>query len=186
MSQVDECSRRDVVVLVDAQGEPAGLAGKADAHRPPGQLHLAFSVVLYRDDGHLLLQQRAGDKYHFPLFWANACCSHPGPGEVLVSSAERRVQEELGCHAELEEVGSFTYRARCPLSGLIEHELDHVLIGTLTETPRPDADEVAALKWVSPSEVFSGKLEAKLTPWLIPALEIAEAWRAEHPARAHR
>ena len=71
---------RDSVVLVNEDGEPIGTMAKLAAHEAPGRLHLAFSVVLYRSDGLVLLQQRAATKYHFPLIWANSCCSHPRPG----------------------------------------------------------------------------------------------------------
>ncbi len=169
---------REVIVLVDDLGVPIGTADKLEAHRPPGLLHLAFSVVLYRFDGSLLLQQRAPGKYHFPSFWANACCSHPGPGEELVASAERRVREELGRTAELALAGNFTYVARCPSSGLVEHEFDHVLVGTLEGEPRPEPSEVAQVAWVRPEAIASGAFAGPVTPWLGPAVELAEQWRA--------
>ena len=147
---------RDTVVLVNEAGEPTGTVAKLVAHEPPGLLHLAFSVVLYRSDGLVLLQQRAGTKYHFPLAWANSCCSHPRPGEDVVGSAERRVRDELGLDCRLAEVGTFTYRATCPVSGLVEHEFDHVLVGVVDGDPVPDPAEVAALRWAVPAEVARG------------------------------
>jgi isopentenyl-diphosphate delta-isomerase len=171
------------VVLVDPSGAVQGEAAKLEAHRPPGRLHLAFSVFLYRDDGRTLLQQRAAAKYHFPLVWANACCSHPGPGEELVRSAEERVREELGWSTTLTDVGSFVYRATCPSSGLVEHELDHVLVGRAEGDPVPDPSEVAATRWVDPADLFAdgggaGGSAGALAPWLVPALRLAEAARA--------
>ncbi len=174
---------RGTVVLVDPSGAVQGEAAKLEAHRPPGRLHLAFSVFLYRDDGRTLLQQRAAAKYHFPLVWANACCSHPGPGEELVRSAEERVREELGWSTTLTDVGSFVYRATCPSSGLVEHELDHVLVGRAEGDPVPDPSEVAATRWVDPADLFAdgggaGGSAGALAPWLVPALRLAEAARA--------
>lgn len=173
-----EVASRDVVVLVDRAGAPEGEAAKLDAHVAPGRLHLAFSVLLYREDGRTLLQQRAATKYHFPLHWANACCSHPGPGEDVLASAERRVREELGVGAALESAGTFTYRATCPVSGLVEHEFDHVLIGRLEGEPDPALGEVAALEWVDPAQVLAGRRSGLLAPWLVPALRLGERARA--------
>ncbi|MGD0743247.1 MAG: isopentenyl-diphosphate Delta-isomerase [Acidimicrobiales bacterium] len=167
----------DVVVLVSEAGEPTGTAPKLTAHVPPGRLHLAFSVVLYRIDGPVLLQQRAGTKYHFPLAWANSCCSHPRPGEDIVDSAERRVAEELGLCCRLTEVGTLTYRASCPDSGLVEHEFDHVLVGTVVGEPVPDPTEVAALRWEEAGEVLANP-PANSAPWLVPVLRLAERARA--------
>ncbi|MDA8290786.1 MAG: isopentenyl-diphosphate Delta-isomerase [Actinomycetota bacterium] len=169
---------RPVVVLVDDQASVVGVADKLSAHEPPGRLHLAFSVFLYRSDGRLLLQRRAASKYHFPLHWANACCSHPGPGEEIVESAQRRVLEELGLSCTLVPVGRFTYRAVCPASGRVEHELDHVLVGTTDATPEPLASEVAELCWLLPSEVVDGSPAGEHAPWLAEALAVAESGRA--------
>jgi isopentenyl-diphosphate delta-isomerase len=148
---------------------------KLTAHEAPGSLHLAFSVFLYREDGRLLLQRRAATKYHFPMYWANACCSHPGPGEPVVASAERRVREELGIDCSLRPSGTFIYRAVCPVSGLVEHELDHVLIGRTALEPAPAPSEVDATCWVLASDVAAGIPAGEHAPWLERALELAEA-----------
>jgi len=167
---------RDSVVLVNEDGEPIGTMAKLAAHEAPGRLHLAFSVVLYRSDGLVLLQQRAGTKYHFPLIWANSCCSHPRPGEDLVVSAERRVGEELGLACRLADVGTLTYRAVCPVSGLVEHEFDHVLVGEVEGDPVPDPAEVAALRWAVAADIVT-ELPPDGAPWLVPVLTVAERAR---------
>ena len=176
-------TERRTVVLVDERGQVLGEAPKLEAHEPPGLLHRAFSAFLYRSDGRVLLQRRAASKYHFPLHWANACCSHPAPGEDVVASAERRLVEELGLTCALEEAGSFVYRAVCPASGLVEHELDHVLVGVTAEEPRPSPAEVDAICWMLPSEIGQGCPDGAHAPWLPRALEIAEAARAADPPR---
>jgi isopentenyl-diphosphate delta-isomerase len=168
-----------MVVLVDVEGNVLGESGKLQAHEAPGALHLAYSVFIYRSDGSMLLQQRAAGKYHFPLVWANACCSHPAPGEDLVASASRRVREELGLEVELSDVGSFLYRAVDVASGLVEHELDHVLVGETDAEPSPDPAEVAAVGWYRVGEVMSPLCPLRRAPWLAPALRVAERARTE-------
>ncbi len=167
---------RDNVVLVDRKGTPIGTSPKLAAHAAPGHLHLAFSVVLYRPDGLVLLQQRAGTKYHFPLTWAISCCSHPRPGEGVVESAEARVQEELGLDCRLDEVGTLTYRVVCPVSGLVENEFDHVLVGVVTGDPDPDPAEVAAVRWAVAADVLTAP-PPDSAPWLVPVLHLAEEAR---------
>ena len=46
--------------------------------------------------GNLVLQRRAADKPLWPLYWSNACCSHPRAGETVEDAARRRLREELG------------------------------------------------------------------------------------------
>lgn len=163
-------------------GAVLGRSPKLAAHEPPGQLHLAFSVFLFTEDGGTVLQRRASSKYHFPGVWANACCSHPQPGEDLTASAERRVREELGTEVELSDVGTFVYRATCPTSGLVEHELDHVLVGVVAGPLSPDPDEVDAVRVAPLSELESlrraGPAEG-FAPWFAPAFSLALAGRSE-------
>ncbi len=175
---------RRSVVLVDVEGNEIGSAEKLAAHQPPGQLHLAFSVFLYRFDGKLLVQQRAASKYHFPLLWANSCCSHPSPGEDVVASAQARVREELGYEVELSDVGTIVYRAECAESGLVEHELDHVLVGSVEGEPSPDPSEVADVAWLGAGQIFRPAGGLRRAPWLVPALLVAERGRAASRAPA--
>lgn len=175
---------RNLVVLVDAGGRPLETAEKVGAHAPPGRLHLAFSVFLFRTDGSLLLQQRAEAKYHFAGVWANTCCSHPEPGEDVVTSAQRRVREELGLSCELTEAGVFTYRAADAGSGLVEHEYDHVLVGETDGAGlAPDPEEVSAVRFADPNELRAAGPGDGFAPWFAPALEIALRGR---PARTER
>jgi isopentenyl-diphosphate Delta-isomerase len=175
------------VVLVDREGRVLGSCGKLAAHEAPGQLHRAFSVFVYREDGQLLLQQRAASKYHFPLRWANACCSHPRPGEALLVAAARRCREELGVELEFERAGRFEYRAEDASSGLVEHELDEVLVTTLATgaSLAPDPAEVARLCFVDPLALRQGRAlldgaqPFDLAPWVLEALAIAEAFRGD-------
>lgn len=141
----------DQLILVDGRDRPVGTATKLDAH-VQGLLHRAFSVVLVRDgaDGReILLSRRAAGKYHSAGLWANSCCSHPRAGELVLEAAQRRVTEELGCEARgLEEICAFAYRAAFD-NGLVEHEYDHVLIGSMEGELAPDPTEVSETRWVS-------------------------------------
>ncbi|MFC8528713.1 isopentenyl-diphosphate Delta-isomerase [Nocardia sp. NPDC057227] len=164
------------VELVDETGHAVGACPVLEAHRQPGRLHRAFSVVLFDSDGRVLLQRRAAVKTRFPLLWANACCGHPAPGEPVVAAATVRLIEELGLTTGLTERGVYSYRADDERTGRVEHEWDHVLTGTLAhEVPRPDPAEVAEVRWVAP-----GELRAELrtrpgdfTPWLTGVLDVA-------------
>ena len=135
------------VVLVDEQDREIGHMEKMAAHRE-GLLHRAFSVFILNGQGELLLQQRALSKYHSPGLWSNSCCGHPRPGEDVRIAAERRVKEEMGLTCELRPAFQFTYRAELG-DGMIEHELDHVFIGTTGQEPRPAPSEAADWRFVS-------------------------------------
>jgi isopentenyl-diphosphate delta-isomerase len=170
---VDNASSRELelVELVDEAGRPTGSSTVDEAHREPGRLHRAFSVLLLDPSGRALLQQRAAVKTRFPLRWANACCGHPRPGEAVTTAGSRRLGEELGVRdVELTEIGVYAYRAADPVTGRVEHEYDHVLLGRIeADHPvHPDPAEVAALRWVMPDDLATALSAEPQTyaPWL--------------------
>jgi len=62
-----------------------------------------LSVLLFDQEGQVLIQQRAAVKTRFPLQWANTCCGHPAPGQPVVEAAAIRLREgdvvgfDIGC-----------------------------------------------------------------------------------------
>jgi isopentenyl-diphosphate delta-isomerase len=85
----------DSVILVDENDIAIGTMEKMEAHLK-GELHRAFSVMVFNSQGELLLQKRARQKYHSGGLWTNTCCSHPMPGENPDHAARRRLREEMG------------------------------------------------------------------------------------------
>lgn len=163
---------KDLVELVDEQGGSTGAATVADAHESPGMLHRAFSVFLRDPSGKVLLQQRAAVKTRFPLRWGNTCCGHPGPGEEITVSAGRRLTEELGiAPVTLREAGVYVYFAEDPVTGRVEREYDHVLLGDIPAGVefRPDPGEVARLRWVGVEDLLAEIAGSPETyaPWLL-------------------
>ena len=136
----------EFVVLVDQDDQKLGLMEKQQAH-VAGLLHRAFSVFVFNSKGELMIQQRAASKYHSPTLWTNTCCSHPRDNETYEQAAHRRLEEEMGFDCELEYKFNFIYKAHLE-NDLIEHELDHVFIGTFDDEPKLNPDEVMAYRWV--------------------------------------
>ena len=136
----------EFVVLVDQNDQKLGLMEKQQAH-VAGLLHRAFSVFIFNSKGELMIQQRAASKYHSPTLWTNTCCSHPRDNETYEQAAHRRLEEEMGFDCELDYKFNFIYKAHLE-NDLIEHELDHVFIGTFDDEPKLNPDEVMAYRWV--------------------------------------
>lgn len=162
-SQVDALER---VILVDRDDRPIGVGDKLDVHRT-GELHRAFSILIFNTRGDLLLQRRAAGKYHFAGRWSNSCCGHPRPGEPTARAAQRRLGEELGFQAPLVEQMQLIYQASDPVSGLTEHEYLHVFRGQSLTDPRPHPDEVGAWRWISLATLRRSlaRRPGLFTPW---------------------
>jgi isopentenyl-diphosphate delta-isomerase len=156
----------DEVVLVDSGDAELGITTKLAAHQE-GRLHRAVSVVLFDDRGQLLLQRRADGKYHSGGLWSNTCCGHPRPGEAVGDAARRRLRDELGIEGcSLTRVTEFLYFAELD-GGLVEHELDHVLVGRFNGRARPDPLEVAETRWIELAALLDELLQApdRYTAW---------------------
>jgi len=143
--------KEEQVILVNENDEQIGLMPKMEAHKK-AVLHRAFSVFVFNDKKELLLQQRAANKYHSPLLWANTCCSHQRDGESNLEAGKRRLQEEMGIVCNLKEVTWFIYKAPFD-NGLTEHELDHIMIGYYNNNPIINKEEVENFKWMTVEEV---------------------------------
>jgi isopentenyl-diphosphate delta-isomerase len=141
----------DSVILVDGQDVQIGIAEKLDAHRQ-GLKHRAISVLVRNANGELLLQRRAAGKYHSSGLWANACCSHPLPGENVAEAARRRLSQEMGVDCALMPLFITHYRASVS-DGLIEDEVVHVFGGRYDGAAKPDPAEVSEWKWIAHAEL---------------------------------
>jgi isopentenyl-diphosphate delta-isomerase len=164
------------VILVDERDRELGADEKLRAHMK-GALHRAFSVFIFDGAGRLLLQKRARGKYHSGGLWSNTACGHPRPGEPTAAAARRRLREEMSLDCELREAFEFVYRAELD-GALVEHEYDHVFVGTHDAEPAPDPSEVEEWRWVSMGELRRGLSEEpqSYSYWLKVAVE-GEHWR---------
>lgn len=155
------------LILVDEHDNEIGNLPKDKCHDGQGQLHRAFSLFIFNRDGHVLLQQRSAQKRLWPMYWSNACCSHPRRGEVMSQAVNRRLQQELGLTSELEFLFKFIYQAQYDESGS-EHELCWVYLGRSNDDIVVNGNEVADWRFVSVAELdqeLTGEPE-KFTPWL--------------------
>ena len=155
----------DFVVLVNQNDEKIGLMPKMEAHEK-GVLHRAFSILIFNRNKELMLQKRNLNKYHSPGLWTNTCCSHQRDGESNINAGMRRLKEEMGFSAELRELDSFIYKVKFE-NGLIEHELDHILVGEYNSEIKPNFEEVDDWKWMDLEDIKNDiKINSdKYTEW---------------------
>lgn len=163
------------VVVVDENDVAIGVVDKLAAHQPPGVRHRAFSVFGFNATGQVLLQRRAPSKYHFAGMWSNTCCSHPRPGETIAAAARRRMIEEVGLEShDVVDVGTFEYHAIDHRSGLVEHEIDHVVRVRVDDEPVLNLAEADSYEWTD-AVALRGRVDSDplwFTPWLAPALDV--------------
>lgn len=171
---------KEEVILVNDNDEVIGVGEKIETHLT-GALHRAFSVFIFNSAGQLLLQKRAGSKYHSKGLWSNTCCGHPRPGESTEKASRRRLGEEMGFDCNVREVFEFLYHTELD-GGLSEHEYDHVLVGRFDGSPKPNSDEVDDWKWVDLTSLESDVKENpnNYTYWF--KVSLGELCRSIRPA----
>lgn len=156
----------ELLILVDENDTILGYESKAVCHQGEGILHRAFSIFIFDHFDRLILQQRSEQKFLWPLYWSNSCCSHPRKGESLDIAAQRRLEEELGIKTKLKYLYSFRYQAKYQDLGS-ENELCAVLIGRSNIAPKINKNEIAEWKYIHPDElsVDIEKNSQRYTPW---------------------
>ncbi len=139
------------IALVSAEDIITGYAPKMHVHQQ-GLLHRAFSIVIYNDEGEMLIQKRASSKYHSGELWTNACCSHLVEEKDFEEYMHERLKHEMGFDCELKFSFKFHYIANFE-NGLTENEIDHVYTGKWNGTPHPDPTEADDYRWMSIEEI---------------------------------
>ena len=163
----------EYLILVDNNDKQTGTEEKVKCHLPNGKLHRAFTILLFNNDGKLLLTQRSMSKMLWPGDWDGTVASHPRQSETYVSSAERRLPEELGVSCKLDYLFKFEYHVPYKNIGS-ENEVCGTLIGILDDTSKIKLveDEISAIKWVTLEELLSEirKTPRIFCPWMLVAL----------------
>ncbi|MGO1768970.1 MAG: NUDIX domain-containing protein [Microbacterium sp.] len=160
--------------VIDAEGAPTGRTHRrGDAGWPEGGYHLIAAVCVARDDGRVLLTQRAEGK-DFGLDW-----EFPGgsafSGETSAGAASRELREETGIAVgpdRLAHVGRFT-EASALLDLYAARVADDVVVV-------PDPSEVADAAWVALADVSRRIGDGSMAqPWIARLAELWEPLAAE-------
>ena len=163
----------EYVILVDENDNPIGKEDKVKCHLPNGKLHRAFTALIFNGEGKLLLTKRSEGKMLWPNDWDGTVASHPRESETYVTSAERRMPEEIGISCKMNYVNKFEYHVPYKDIGS-ENEICGTLIGTIDSFDESSMikDEISEIKWINPDEL-KNELEHNrdvYCPWMVIAL----------------
>ena len=155
--------------IVDEEGHVIGLAERAELHRNPGLIHRVVHVLVFNNNGELLLQKRSAKKDVAPGKWDTSVGGHISPAEDVLAAAQREMEEELGVKGcELR----YLYRY------LFSNERESELVNTFSciyegkvDFNRDEIDEVAfweieEIKEKLGTNIFSGHFEKEIRRYL--------------------
>lgn len=163
----------EFLILVDGNDNPIGTEEKVKCHLPNGKLHRAFTVLLFNNEKKLLLTRRSNSKMLWPGDWDGTVASHPRKTETYVSSAERRLPEEIGASCNLDYLFKFEYHVPYKNIGS-ENEICGTLLGQVNDSFQTKLvkDEISEIKWIDEEELFLDieKNPQIYCPWMLLAL----------------
>jgi isopentenyl-diphosphate delta-isomerase len=161
---------KDLIMAVDEEDRFLEERDKWECHRGEGILHRAFLVMVFNDEGDLMLARRSPGKKLWPGFWDGTVASHVRLGESYEDAACRRLDEELGFNgAHVSYVTKFKYHARYQEVGS-EREVCAVLTTNIPSSAEiiPCEQEITEIRYMPPEAVPD---EANVSPWLLLAIE---------------
>jgi isopentenyl-diphosphate delta-isomerase len=95
----------ELLDLVDENDNVIGIITKARANNNTQTIHREIRIILYDEQGRILLQQRSPKKKVYPGVWAEACQGHVPCGMSYEEATHKELQEELGFDTDLEYLG---------------------------------------------------------------------------------
>jgi len=160
----------EYLILVDKNDNPVGTEEKIKCHLQNGKLHRAFTVLLFNEEGKLLLTKRSESKMLWPGDWDGTVASHPREAETYIASAERRIPEEVGISCKLEYLFKFEYHVSYKDIGS-ENEICGTLIGIIKNSSSVNLveEEISEVRWITCSELMDElqKTPNIFCPWMV-------------------
>lgn len=158
-------NKNELFCLVDDNDEIVGSVERFVAHRSKTLKHRSIFILLFNDQGELLLQKRSQLKDSFPNFWTVSVSGHVTFGQTYDEAAKREMEEEIGLNLDLkplqkiyieeEREFAFIYKADCKGDAKINF----------------DQDEISEVKWVALKELPEFIKENDLTPSALKVLK---------------
>jgi len=172
----------EFLILVDKNDNPIGTEEKVKCHLPQGKLHRAFTALILDKDGKLALTRRSSEKMLWPGDWDGTIASHPRESETYVTSAQRRMPEEIGISCKMDYLFKFEYHVPYKEVGS-ENEICGILIGIVEPSTkfRLIKEEISEEKWITPEELKEEiqKNPQIYCPWMLIALYLLSSSNQE-------
>ena len=134
--------------LYDHQRQLTGETWQRGLALPAARYHLVVHVVIFNQEGQLLIQQRQTDKASWPDKWDFAAAGSALIGETTQEAGERETLEELGLTIDLS--GQRPFLTVTFPAGFDDYYL--CILGDHAQDVRIQKEEVQAYRWVNETE----------------------------------
>lgn len=137
----------ELFVVVDHDDNIVGYKTRAECHKDKSLTHRSVSVVLYNDEGKILLQKRSMTKDNWPGYYTVSVSGHVTKDHTVEENARREMEEEIGVKTDL------TYKSKFYIEEPNESEIVSIFTGSSNGPFKPNKDEVEYVTFYTPEEI---------------------------------
>jgi len=155
MTNIDRS--KEPVIVVDKDDNQIEVSPRTESENNPAKIIRFVYVLLFNQEGQILIQRRHADLERFPNYWTASASGAVFPEESYPQAAERKVQDELGVSPKL------FHQTRIRL-GVPEKadRMTGVFVGYVDDITQisPNEIKVSEVRWVTTEEAEKGYLLA--------------------------
>lgn len=150
----------EMLTQVTEADEVLGPVPRSRVHGNPALIHRSVHVLVFGQDGRLLLQKRSMRKDTQPGKWDTSVGGHVGFGQSYEEAARREAAEELGI--ELGEGLAYLYPSR--IRNAVESENIRTFLHVSAGPFRPEPGEIDELRFWTRAEIEAALGRGVFTP----------------------
>ncbi len=133
--------------VVDKNDTIVGYRTRYDCHHDKKLIHRSISLLIFNDQGNILLQKRSASKDTDPGFWSTSVGGHVGKGESYEDAIKREMKEELGVDLPVTFVTKFIHEDPD------ETEMEALFTATHNGPFSPNPTEIDHAQFISKNEL---------------------------------
>lgn len=152
-------NQKELFIVVDKEDNILEYRTRYDCHHDKNLIHRAIGVIIYNNNGDILLQKRSKFKDLNPGKYTISASGHVAKGQSYLEAAVRETEEELGINIPVVFAKKFIVRNDQ------ESEIC-VLFTAKTNGPfYPSSDEIDTIEFSSISKIKSMKKDFTPVGW---------------------
>ena len=150
-------NQNELFIVFDEQDNILGYKTRFECHQDKGLIHRGSDLIIFDEQGRILLQKRSLTKDKSPGLWTVSVTGHVARGESYVQALIRETKEELGITVKPE------FKEKFLMQYPSETEMESLYTAVFNGPFKPNPREVEQVEFVSkeelPRKLLSGQIK---------------------------